>query len=75
MKSAWRSTFERTECTEWWLLIPLLTWSDIAFNLYSLWECLKFCLFVSGLLSSHGKNLKETEVTFLTYAYWDAGDA
>lgn len=69
MKPAWRSKSERTEYIEWLFFIPLLTWSDIAINLFSLWECLLFCLFVSVLLSSHGNNLKEIEVTYTPYLY------
>lgn len=67
MKPAWRSMSERTQCTELWLFIHLLTWSDIVINLFSLWECLSICLFVSVLLSSHWNYLKEMELNYTVY--------
>lgn len=46
MNAACRSMSERTECTERWMFIPLVTSSDIAIHLFLLWECLSF-FFVS----------------------------
>lgn len=50
-KPVWRSTSDGTECTDQWLFIPLLTWSDGAINLLWLREPNLFICFCSSFQS------------------------